>query len=107
MLRDGGSHVPDIAVRHIDDAMVERIKQIARERNWSINDVILHALRSGLGMGGETLGEEREFRSIANLTGTWHADETAALEEAIDAMASVPEGQLARKPGDGKPKGRK
>jgi len=94
--------VPDIAVRHIDDAMVERIKQIARDRKWSINDVILHALRSGLGMGGETLSTEREFHSIATLTGTWQAEEAAAFEEAIDAMASVPEGQLARKPAPAK-----
>lgn len=92
-------NVPDIAVRHIDEAMVERIKEIARARKWSINDVILHALRSGLGMGGDMLDAEREFHSIATLTGTWQADETAAFEDAIDAMASVPEGQLARKPG--------
>jgi hypothetical protein len=91
------SHVPDIVVRHIDDAMVERIKQIARERKWSINDVVLHAMRNGLGLGGDTLGSEREHRSIANLAGTWKAAETAAFEEALDAMASVPEGQLARK----------
>ena len=96
--------MPDIAVRHIDDAMVERIKEIARDRKWSINDVILHALRSGLDMGGEKLGAEREFHSIATLTGTWQAEETAAFAEAIDAMASVPEGQLARKPSGKKPK---
>jgi hypothetical protein len=94
------SHVPDIVVRHIDDAMVERIKQVARERKWSINDVVLHAMRSGLGLGGETLGVEREYRSIATLTGTWQAEESAAFAEALDAMASVPEGQLARKTGD-------
>ncbi len=94
--------MPDIVVRHIDDAMVERIKQIARERKWSINDVVLHAIRNGLGLGGENLYSEREFRSIANLGGTWKADETAAFAEALDAMADVPDGQLARKPSDGK-----
>jgi hypothetical protein len=95
------THVPDIVVRHIDDAMVERIKQIARERKWSINDVVLHAMRSGLGLGGEHLGIEREYRSIAKLGGTWQAEESAAFEEALDALASVPEGQLARKPAGG------
>lgn len=92
--------MPDIVVRHIEEAMVERIKQVARERKWSINDVILHAMRSGLGLGGEQLGTEREFRSIANLAGTWKADETAAFEEALDALATVPDGQLARKPSE-------
>lgn len=95
------SHVPDIVVRNIDDTMVERVKEIARNRKWSINDVILHALRSGLGMGNESLGNEREFHSIATLGGTWHADETAAFEEALDALVAAPEGQLARKKPDG------
>jgi hypothetical protein len=95
-----GSHVPDIVVRHIDDAMVERIKSIARSRNWSINDVVVHALRNGLGFDSEHLGDVREFRNIANLTGTWQAEETAAFQEALDAFADAPEGQLARKPGD-------
>ena len=97
MLREEDSHVPDIVVRHIDDSMVERIKQIARERKWSINDVVLHAMRNGLGLSDENLGTEREFRSIAKLAGTWQAEESAVFEEALDAMASVPEGQLARK----------
>lgn len=90
--------MPDIVVRHIDEALVERIKQVARARKWSINDVVLHAMRNGLGMGGESLGSEREFRSIATLAGTWGADETAAFKEALEAMDAVPEGQLARRP---------
>nr|WP_193568529.1 hypothetical protein [Oleiagrimonas citrea] len=75
--------------------MVARIKEIARDRKWSINDVILHAMRSGLGLGGEVLGAEREFHSIAKLAGTWQAEETAAFEEALDALASAPVGRLA------------
>lgn len=87
--------MPDIVVRHIDDAMAERIKTLARERKWSINDVILHALRYGLGLGGDAFGVEREFRGIAHLGGTWRAEEAAAFQEALDALASAPEGQLA------------
>lgn len=97
MLCEEVSHVPDIVVRHIDDSMVERIKQIARDRKWSINDVVLHAMRNGLGLSNENLGAEREFGSIARLAGTWQAEESAVFEEALDAMASVPDGQLARK----------
>lgn len=92
--------MPDIVVRHIDDSMVERIKAVARERKWSINDVIIDAMRNGLGLDGEKLAGVREFRSIANLAGTWKADETAAFEEALEALATAPEGQLARKLAD-------
>lgn len=94
--------MPDIVVRNIDDAMVERIKALARERNWSINDVILEAMRNGLGLDSSRIGSVREFRSIADLAGTWKADETAAFEEALEAMATAPEGQLARKSSNGK-----
>lgn len=86
----GVTPVPDIVVRHIDDATAERIKTLARDRKWSINDVILHALRYGLGMAGDPFGEhEREFRSIAELGGTWAADESAAFQEALNALAAA------------------
>ena len=82
--------MPDIVVRHIDHAMAERIKTLARERKWAINDVILHALRYGLGLAGDSLaGHEREFRSIAELGGTWAADESAAFQDALDALAAA------------------
>ncbi|MCE3001344.1 MAG: hypothetical protein LW860_01400 [Xanthomonadaceae bacterium] len=45
--------MPDFLLRGIDNALAERIKNIARERNWSINDVILSLVRRGLGEGEE------------------------------------------------------
>lgn len=87
--------MPDIVVRHIDDAMAERIKTLARERQWSINEVILHALRYGLGLGSDVFGShEHEFRSVATLGGTWDATETAAFQEALDALAAAEPEQL-------------
>lgn len=90
MSRDSGVIMPDIVVRHIEDAMAERIKSLARERQWSINDVILHALRYGLGMGGDVFAvHEQEFRGVARLGGTWDASETEAFQEALNALASA------------------
>ena len=87
--------MPDIVVRHIDDAMAERIKTLARERQWSINDVILHAMRYGLGMGGDAFAShEHEFRSVAHLGGTWDATETEAFQEALNALASAKPEQM-------------
>lgn len=95
-----GEAMPDIVVRHIEDAMAERIKALARERHWSINDVILHALRYGLGMSGDVFGQhEHEFRSVAQLGGTWDAGETAAFQEALEALVAAEPEKMKNKGG--------
>jgi hypothetical protein len=90
-------HVPDIVVRHIDEGMAERIKTLARERRWSINEVVLHALRHGLGMSpGDVFGEMLlEPGDIARLTGTWDAQEQAAFQDALFALAHASPEELA------------
>jgi len=92
--------VPDLTVRHIDSLMAERIKQLAKERQWSINDVVLHALRHGLGMAtagnifAETLLDPGDLTVLA---GQWDADEKAAFQEAVQALSVAPSSTLASK----------
>jgi hypothetical protein len=82
--------VPDILVRNIDDATAERIKTIARERNWSINDVIVHVLRHSLGLGGEdVMRRDRDIHDVAVLAGTWDPKESAAFRTALEAFEKV------------------
>lgn len=97
-MREEATHVPDIVVRHIDDQMAERIKSLARERRWSINEVILHALRHGLGLGpGDAFGELLlEPGDIAHLTGAWDASEQAAFQDALAALAQASPDALAQ-----------
>ena len=84
--------MPDFLLRGIDSALAERIKAIARERNWAINDVLLHLLRRGLGEGvGETDAEPAGRQDIAHLSGTWAADEAAAFRSALEAFENLPE----------------
>lgn len=80
--------MPDILVRNIDDALAERIKTIARERNWSINEVIVHVLRHSLGLGGEDVAR-REIHDVAELRGTWNPNESAAFRKALEAFEQV------------------
>ncbi|TCV92667.1 hypothetical protein EC912_1064 [Luteibacter rhizovicinus] len=89
--------MPDIVVRHIDEAMAERIKTLARERRWSINEVILHALRYGLGMGAGDVFSELllEPGDIAHLTGAYDAQEQAAFQEALNALSQASPSALA------------
>lgn len=87
--------MPDILVRHIEDGMADRIKELARQRDWSLNDVVLHALRYGLGLSGSgPVAPEHDIHDIARLSGTWAPDEAAALQDAIDALAQTRPEQL-------------
>jgi len=78
----------DILIREVDDAIAERLRQIAVERNWPVNQVVLAALRLALGLGGEEL-VKRDRQDIAHLRGTWNSGETAAFREALAAFEHV------------------
>ncbi|HEX7814549.1 hypothetical protein [Dyella sp.] len=91
--------MPDLTIRHIDSLMAERIKQLAKERQWSINDVVLHALRHGLGMAtagnifAETLLDPGDLTMLA---GQWDPEEKAAFQEAIQALSVAPASSLSK-----------
>ena len=78
----------DILIREVDDAIAERLRQIAVERNWPVNQVIVNALRYALGLGGEDLAR-RDRQDIAHLRGTWNPSETAVFREALSAFERV------------------
>ena len=77
--------MPDILVRNIDEQLAERIKAIAREKQWSINEVILQVLKQGLGFSSEDIFK-REMHDIAVLAGAWDPKETAAFRSAVEAF---------------------
>lgn len=85
--------MPDIVIRHIDDAMANRIKALARERKWTINEVVLHILRHGLGLEhGDDLWMKNS--DIAHLAGTWDKDEAQAFTDAMQAFEQTPDGSF-------------
>lgn len=75
--------MPDILVKDIDPAVADRIKRIARDRGWPINDVVLSLLRQALGLEQP---DPPLPGDIARLTGTWEDEESKALAEAIEAL---------------------
>ena len=89
--------MPDLVIRHIDNLMAERIKALAKERQWSINDVVLHALRHGLGMAATNLFAETMLDpgELTTLAGQWDAGEKAAFQEAVLALSRTTPTQLA------------
>jgi hypothetical protein len=89
--------MPDLVVRHIDNVMAERIKTLAKDRRWSINDVVLHALKHGLGLaeGAQPFAETMLDTDTVVLSGHWDAAERAAFHEAVQALSVAPSSQLA------------
>ena len=56
-------------LQHVDGLLAKRVKTLARDRQWLINDVLLHALRKGLGMSAaqqfsETLREPQALTPL-------------------------------------------
>lgn len=77
----------DILLRDVDAGMVERIKQIARERDWPIHDVLLYALKQGLGIIEPE--PPKVPGDIARLAGSFEDSETRAFDEALAELRKL------------------
>jgi hypothetical protein len=79
----------DFLLRDIDERVAERIKEIARQKGWPLNDVMLLLLKQALGIidpePAPVPGD------IARLTGAWNDDEARAFQEAMAAMSNLPD----------------
>jgi len=83
-------------LRGISDTTAAHIKALARDRNWSLNDVLLELIERGLrakdGQADEVVAQTH--RDIAMLGGTWDADESAAFRAAMQAFEDLPADEL-------------
>ena len=85
--------MPEFTVRGIDNAVAERIKEIARARNWAINDVMIDLLKQALNMNPATRTDTEAVtdpKDVALLAGTWGTDEAAAFRAALEALEQIP-----------------
>ncbi len=84
-------------IHHVDGLLVERIVALAKLRQCSINDVLLDALRSGLGTSvAQNYSESlRNPNTLAVLDGHWEAAERGVFQEALQALAKTRPTQLA------------
>lgn len=90
-------------LRGISDSTAAHIKALARDRNWSLNDVLLELIERGLhandGRADEVVAPMHH--DIAMLGGTWDAAESAAFRAAMQAFEELPADELPmRKPPD-------
>ena len=79
----------DFLLRDIDERVAERIKEIARQKGWPLNDVILLLVKQALGLAEPE--PPPVPGDIARLTGSWNDDESRAFQEAMAALNSLPD----------------
>jgi hypothetical protein len=79
----------DFLLRDIDERVAERIKEIARQRGWPLNDVILHLLKQALGLSEPEPAPVPG--DIARLLGAWDDEEARAFNEAMSAFTVLPD----------------
>ncbi len=89
--------MPDVMLRYVDGATIERVRSLARERGLSINEIMLYALRHGLDISDAMdLNEsEPDAKTLAALPGHWNDGERVVFEEALRALARTRPTQLA------------
>ncbi|HEX5755363.1 MAG TPA: hypothetical protein VFY12_03315 [Arenimonas sp.] len=79
----------DFLLRDIDERIATRIKEIARQKGWPLNDVILHLVKQALGLAEPD--PPPVPGDIARLTGAWRDDESRVFEEAMKAFTEMPD----------------
>lgn len=89
--------MPDMILQHVDSLLAERVRAMARDRQWSINEVLLHALRNGLGMSAAQQFSEGllDPQALMQPGDHWEAAEQGAFQEALRALAQTHPTQLA------------
>jgi hypothetical protein len=79
----------DFLLRDIDERVAERVKELARQRGWPLNDVILHLVKQALGLAEPE--PPPEPNDIARLLGAWDDAESRAFQEAMSAFTGLPD----------------
>ena len=79
----------DFLLRDIDERVAERIKEMARQRGWPLNDVILHLIKQALGLSEPEPAPVPG--DIARVLGSWDDAETRAFNEAMSAFTTLPD----------------
>jgi hypothetical protein len=79
----------DFLLRDIDERVAERIKELARQRGWPLNDVILHLIKQALGLSEPDPAPVPG--DIARLMGAWDDAEARAFQDAMSAFSGLPD----------------
>ncbi len=79
----------DFLLRDIDDRVANRVKELARQKGWPLNDVLLLLVKQALGMAEPDPAPIPG--DIARLNGAWNEDESRAFMEAMNSFSELPD----------------
>ncbi len=87
----------ELNIKNIDEATFERIRVLANERGWSINELAVRALRYAVGLSSEHVFSQ-DRQDIATMRGVWNQNENQAFREAMEAFCQVESGPTFEPP---------
>ena len=79
----------DFLLRDIDERVANRVKEIARQKGWPLNDVLLLLVKQALGMAEPDPAPIPG--DIARLNSAWNEDESRAFMEAMNSFTELPD----------------
>ena len=80
-----------LTIRGFDDELADRIRQLARRENISLNRAVLRLLRRGAGLEDRSGSPDVVGDSLDHLIGTWTAEEAAEVNRALEDFSRIDE----------------
>lgn len=80
----------DILLQQIDDALLERLRGVAQQRECSLNELIVATLRHAFAVPAVNTPESDAIGMVAT---HWDAEEAALLREAAQAFDEIPKSE--------------
>lgn len=81
----------EILLQQIDNALLERLRTVARQRECSLEELIVATLRHVFAIPAHPRVPESENDAIGLVATRWDAEEAALLREAAQAFNEIPE----------------
>ena len=80
-----------LTVKGFDDALVDRMNQLAESEGISLNQAALKLLRQGAGLADEVERTETIGATLDRFIGSWTRDEANAVNAALQEFETIDE----------------
>lgn len=80
-----------LTIRGFDEELTNRIRDLARREDISLNRAVLRLLRRGAGLGERDRGANTVGDSLDHLIGTWTEQEATEMDCALEHLSRVDE----------------
>ncbi|MEO6967642.1 MAG: hypothetical protein ABI132_04190 [Rhodanobacteraceae bacterium] len=91
--------MPEILLQQIDEALLARLRTVARQRECSLEELIVATLRHAFASFERPDVPEADSDAIGLVATHWDAEEAAFLRDAAQAFDEVPKGDTVPESG--------